>query len=134
MTREFFETQVAGFAQLKRFCDEQGLEECDDIVTAEQMDAALNRAITYCWLNWRELRDALGAIEEGAAWYRKEDDFDYRPVEAGEFERRKAAVREAADARDLWDRVKAEPQYADPEETQEIWESEEDFFIKAFKM
>ncbi len=134
MTRQMFLERVTEFSALKAFCDREGLEECDDIVTAEQMDGALNRAISYCWLNWRELRDALGAIEEGASWYRKEDDFDYRPATEADFDRRKAAVLEAADKQDLWEKEKAEPEYAVPEETREIWEQEEDFFIKAFKM
>lgn len=92
MTRSEFLREISCFSELREFCEEEGLSDCDDYVDGDCLDEAIDEDIRYCDMNWRDVRDYLNDIITGEDFYRKDGCLDYVPMDSEDFESLKQDV------------------------------------------
>ena len=122
MTRSEFIREISCFSELREFCEEEQLSDCDDYVDGDRLDDAIDEDIRYCDMNWRDVRDYLNDITTGEDFYRRDGCLDYVPMDSEDFESLKQDVLNYMDDYREWD-----PEDDDEEdETEEVDEESVD--------
>ena len=102
MTRADFIEQVTTFDELKDFCYEHDLSNCDDVIDSYYIDDYIYDDIRNYEGSWEELRNCLDEIPTGYGWYWREGTFDYYGID-NDFDYYKEEVLNEMDEYGCWD-------------------------------
>lgn len=132
MTRNEFLDDVTDFAELKDFCDNEGIYICDGVMDGEYFDEIiLDRIRERGYFDtWQEVYRFLRDLPDGAAYYIENDYGEINEATDDDFEELKQQVLEYMDERDRWE---PEDEDAGRDAEEPDGEAEDEIFVPAFR-
>lgn len=105
MTRSEFLECITDFWDLKVFCDENGINICDDVIDRDSFDEIIIDRIRDrgCFVDWREVYRFLHDLPDGAAYYIENGYGEFEEAFDNDFDDYKQQVLEYMDDQDEWD-------------------------------
>lgn len=115
MTRNEFFEEITQFWELRDFCNDQDIYECDDYFDSDDLNDIVESDIRDGdFRNWEDIRDSLNSIETGYNFYKREGYLYYEGCTVDDFDALKQSVAEIMDDRVAWD--EDEDDYEDDED------------------
>ena len=116
MTRNEFFEDVTRFYELRDFCNDNEIYECDDYFDGDDLDDEVQSDINNDdFRSWTDLRDGLDSIETGYDFYKREGSLYYEGCTDEDFDEIKSRVADIMDERGAWDPDEDDEDYEDDE-------------------
>ncbi|MBR5014342.1 MAG: hypothetical protein IKY16_07030 [Bacteroidales bacterium] len=105
MTRQEFIDNVTEWSELIDFCDDNGLDECEDVMSSDDMNDHIENNISdYVYDNgWRSVAETLCGIDTSYDYYLHDGGLDFTGLNDDDFTDYKERVLEIMDDDCLWD-------------------------------
>lgn len=123
MRRSEFIDDITTFCELRDFCNDEGLSDCDDYFDADDLDDEVYNDMNDSDYGWRSLRDHLYAIDTDCDFYRRDGCLDYTPMYEDDLCELKDSVLDYMDNYREWDPEEDD----DEDEDDEDWDPDDEY-------